>query len=196
MVGKIFITRSGYDPQLGRHVKDPYLGDTPTLGACRPDLRRKLSPGDHIFVISGKIPEAHQFVMAGFEIQEKVSALEAYRRFPELRLRRFDDEQLTGNIIVDSKGRQHPLDDHAGFDRRIENYVVGKNLLSLTTDEEIAFGRDQTLDVLRDVLRKDGRTPIEVVGRWGSTLTEGEIVELRAWFLQIKGTSSFYEGSR
>ena len=25
MVGKIFITRSGYDPQLGKHVKDPYL---------------------------------------------------------------------------------------------------------------------------------------------------------------------------
>ena len=24
MVGKIFITRSGYDPQLGRHIKDPY----------------------------------------------------------------------------------------------------------------------------------------------------------------------------
>jgi hypothetical protein len=36
MVGKIFITRSGYDPQLGKHVKDPYLGPCPTLGACRP----------------------------------------------------------------------------------------------------------------------------------------------------------------
>jgi hypothetical protein len=28
MIGKIFITRSGYDPQLGKHVKDPYLGAT------------------------------------------------------------------------------------------------------------------------------------------------------------------------
>jgi hypothetical protein len=26
MIGKIFITSSGYDPQLGKHVKDPYLG--------------------------------------------------------------------------------------------------------------------------------------------------------------------------
>ena len=36
MVGKIFITRTGYDPQLGKHVKDRYLGPRPTLGACRP----------------------------------------------------------------------------------------------------------------------------------------------------------------
>lgn len=42
MIGKIFITRSGYDPQLGKHVKDPYLGDCPTLGACRPDIRKQL----------------------------------------------------------------------------------------------------------------------------------------------------------
>jgi hypothetical protein len=54
MIGKIFITRSGYDPQLGKHVKDPYLGANPTLGACRPDVRRQLNEGDHIFVISGK----------------------------------------------------------------------------------------------------------------------------------------------
>lgn len=42
MVGKIFITRTGYDPQLGKHVKDPYLGPCPTLGACRPDVRKQL----------------------------------------------------------------------------------------------------------------------------------------------------------
>ncbi len=48
MVGKIFITRSGYDPQLGKHAKDPYLGPNPTLGACRPDVRKQLTRGDHI----------------------------------------------------------------------------------------------------------------------------------------------------
>ena len=68
MVGKIFITRSGYDPQLGKHVKDPYLGPNPTLGACRPDVRKQLQQGDHIFVVSGKIPVAPQYVMGGFEI--------------------------------------------------------------------------------------------------------------------------------
>ena len=38
MIGKIFITSSGYDPQLGKHVKDPYLGPNASLGACRPDI--------------------------------------------------------------------------------------------------------------------------------------------------------------
>ncbi len=77
MVGKIFITRSGYDPQLGKHVKDPYLGDCPAMGACRPDIRKELQDGDHLFVISGKVPGAPQFVMGGFEIERKTTALEA-----------------------------------------------------------------------------------------------------------------------
>jgi hypothetical protein len=75
MVGKIFITRQGYDPQLGKHVKDPYLGPNPTLGACRPDVRKQLTKGDHIFVISGKVPGAPQYVMAGFEIAAKIDGL-------------------------------------------------------------------------------------------------------------------------
>jgi hypothetical protein len=74
MVGKIFITRSGYDSQLlGKHVKDPYLGPRPTLGACRPDIRKHLSKGDHIFVISGKVADVGQFVMGGFEIESKIN---------------------------------------------------------------------------------------------------------------------------
>jgi len=63
MIGKIFITRNGYDPQLGKHVKDPYLGPCPTLGACRPDIRSQLEERDHIFVISGKVPEANQLFL-------------------------------------------------------------------------------------------------------------------------------------
>ena len=94
MVGKIFITRSGYDPQLGKHVKDPYLGPNPTLGACRPDVRKQLQQGDHIFVISGKIPVAPQYVMGGFEIAAKIDPLTAYQQFPEQRLHRLPDGQL------------------------------------------------------------------------------------------------------
>lgn len=48
MAGKIVITRTGYDPELGKHVKDPYLGPNPSLGACRPDVREKLQEGDHL----------------------------------------------------------------------------------------------------------------------------------------------------
>ena len=186
MIGKIFITRSGYDPELGKHVKDPYLGPNPTLGACRPDIRNQLKKGDHIFVISGKIPDFNQFVMGGFEIEQKIPAIEAYRLYPDLRLRRLQDGQLTGNIIVTADGRQHELDDHNSFDRRIKNYVVGTNPLLLTTPGEIAEGRKQTLEALRDILHKKGKSPFEVVGRFGTPLTDEQIIQLRAWLEAVK----------
>jgi hypothetical protein len=186
MVGKIFITRSGYDPQLGKHVKDPYLGPCPTLGACRPDIRKQLSRGDHIFVISGRVPLANQYLMGGFEIASKIDALTAYQQFPEQRLQMRTDGQLEGNIIVDADGRQHELDDHDSFDNRIKNYVVGTNLLALTTEQEIERGRNETLEALCDTLHKRGDSPIEVVGRWGSKLDEKQILDLRAWLASLK----------
>jgi hypothetical protein len=188
MVGKIFITRSGYDPQLGKHVKDPYLGPQPTLGACRPDVRKQLVQGDHIFVISGKVPTAPQYVMGGFEIAAKIDALTAYRQFPEHRLHLLPDGQLTGNIIVGADGKQHQLDDHNSFNQRIKNYVVGTKLLALTTPPEIAKGRDETLEALCEILRKRGKSPVEVVGRWGTKLTEKQVLELRAWLASLKAS--------
>ena len=77
MIGKIFITSSGYDPVLGQHVKDPFLGPNPSLGACRPDIRRQVRIGDHIFVVSGKVSNAKQFVMCGFEVVRKMNARDA-----------------------------------------------------------------------------------------------------------------------
>ena len=186
MVGKIFITRTGYDPQLGKHVKDPYLGPRPTLGACRPDVRRQLAKGDHIFVISGKVPGFDQFVMGGFEIESKIDASDAYRLFPEQRLRKLADGQLTGNIIVDANGKQHTLDDHNAFDKRVKNYIVGTDLVSLVTPEEIADGRTHTLDALRDILHRGGDSAVDVVGRWGTQLTEKQILQLREWLASIK----------
>ena len=195
MVGKIFITRSGYDPQLGKHVKDPYLGPNPTLGACRPDIRKALSLGDHIFVISGKVPFANQYVMGGFEIAEKMDALTAYQQFPEQRLQIRMDGQLTGNIIIGPDGRQHELDDHnsdnhKAFDKRLKNYVIGTNLLALTTDQEIDRGRDETLEVLRDILHKDGNSPYAVVGHYGTKLNEHQVLDLRVWLERLRGNNN------
>ena len=186
MVGKIFITRSGYDPQIGKHVKDPYLGPEPTLGACRPDIRRRLSKGDHIFVISGRVQEAPQFVMAGFEVDAKIDAVEAYRLFPQHRLRRLPDGQLTGNIIVNVAGERHELDDHKSFDSRIKNYILGTNLIALETPEEIAMGRAQTLEALSEILKRTGRSPFELVGRWGTQLDQKQVFDLRAWLEFLK----------
>jgi hypothetical protein len=188
MVGKIFITRSGYDPQVGKHIKDPYLGPCPTLGACRPDIRKKLQSGDHIFVISGRVPGFNQFVVGGFEIDSKIDASQAYKLFPEQRLRLREDGQLTGNIIVDANGTQHQLDSHDSFDRRIRNYVIGRSLISLVTPDEIADGRKQTLDALCEILQRKGETPVQVVTRFGKDLTERQVIQLREWLATIKGT--------
>ncbi|MDC3952752.1 hypothetical protein [Polyangium jinanense] len=188
MIGKIFITSSGYDPELGKHVKDPYLGDSPSLGACRPDIRKKVFPGDHIFTISGKVRGIPQFVMGGFEVAAKVHANDAYRAFPEQRLRRLDDGQLTGNVVVNAEGHKHPLDTHKhnGFDQRLENYLIGKNPIALVTPQEIARGRSETLEVLCEVLKKQGMSPKQVVGRFGTTLNEEQVLALRAWLQSIK----------
>ena len=190
MVGKIFITRSGYDPQLGKHVKDPFLGDPPTLGACRPDIRRQLKPGDHIFVISGKLSDANQFVMIGFEIATKMDATEAYRLFPQHRLRIREDGQPDGNIIVNGDGKQHELDDHTSFDKRIKHYVVGMNSIFPSTPDEISRCRAQTLDALQDILHKKGNSPVAVVGRWGAPLNEKQILQFREWLVSLKSATN------
>ena len=187
MIGKIFITSSGYDPQLGKHIKDPYLGPNASLGACRPDIRRLVKEGDHIFVISGKLPNVRQFVMGGFEVVTKIDAQEAYRMFPDQRLRLRDDGQLTGNVIVDSNGVQHQLDNHdpGTFAKRVSNYIVGTNSIALVKPKEIALGREQTLDALREILKKNGGSPWEIVGHYGSQLTEEQVNQLREWLLSL-----------
>jgi hypothetical protein len=186
MLGKIHITRQGYDPQLGRHIKDPYLGPNPSMGACRPDIRKRLQLGDHIFTVSGKIRDAPQFVMVGFEIAQKISANDAFHQFPERRLHRLADGQLDGNIIVNSRGKQHRLDDHPNFDRRIQNYVIGANAICISSDIEIARGRSQTIEALQEILKSRESTPIRLLTRFGRTLTERQVEALRAWMLSLK----------
>ena len=186
MIGRIFITRSGYDPQLGKSVQDPYLGETPSMGACRPDIRRALSPEDQLFVISGKVQGAPQFVIGGFEVLEKIDAQTAYERFPEQRLRRCEDGQLEGNVIVDAEGRQHELDDHENFELRLSNYLVGTNPIVLTNEEEISRGRNETLEFLCDLLKKTGDSPFSLLGRGGTKLNEWQVERLREWLEGLK----------
>jgi hypothetical protein len=184
MKSYMHITETGYDPERGKPIKDPYLGDQPSLGACMPNSRRLVVPGDHIFTMSGKIPGVQQLVVGGFEVAEKISALTAWRKFPEQRLRVVDG-QVTGNVIVNSRGRQHPLDHHDNFASRIKNYIVGRDAVALTTHREIERGRAETLYMLRQLLRKNGDSPIQVMGRW-CKLDERQTRELIDWLLEIK----------
>lgn len=190
MFGKIIITRSGYDPERGKHIKDPYLGDSPSIGACRPDVRKRIQIGGHLFVISGKVQEVPQVVVGGFEVAEKISAMEAFHRFPEQRLRTRTDGQLDGNVIVNSRGKQHRLDDHRNFGERVDNYIVGTNPVVLETPDEIQLGREQTVQALQEILKKKGARPIDIVGRWGRDLTEEEAEKLRNWLIAIKKSAA------
>lgn len=187
MIGKIFITSTGYDPELGKAVSDPYLGDPPTLGACRPDIREKLQIDDHIFVISGKVQGHSQFIMAAFQVDEKIHASEAFRRFPEMRLKRNADGEITGNIIVDSDGNQHELDHHKKktFTNRVGNFIVGKNLIAPTSQATLDRVRVETLEVLQDTLGKRADRPIELVTRYGAHLDEEQVLELRSWIERV-----------
>lgn len=187
MIGKIFVTGSGCDPVVGDHVKDPYLGSNPSLGGCRPDIRKQVQKGDHIFVVSGKVPGFAQVVLGGFEVAEKIKAIEAYDRFPEQRLRLLPDGQVTGNVIVNGINEQHELDHHdiGTFDQRTENYVVGTNPIALLTLEEITEGREWTLEILRDVFDLKGNSIREIMGRHRN-LTEKQVLKLRAHLNAVK----------
>ena len=190
--GYAFIGSTGYDPEKGKSINDPYFGTPPSLGACMPNIRRLVIPGDHIFFITGKVPNAQQYIVGGFEVAAKMHATVAYDLFPEQRLRLSDGGQRIGNVIVDASGNQHHLDvdihDPSSFGRRAENYVVGRNPIALTTSEEIARGREETLYVLRRILRKSGDSPFKMFGRW-CKLDAYQIRELRDWLRSLKSTS-------
>jgi hypothetical protein len=190
MIGKIFVTGSGCDPVRGKHIKDPYLGPQPSLGACRPDIRRQLKKCDHIFVVSGKVRGFSQVVLGGFEVAEKISVIDAYERFPEQRLRLLPNGEVTGNVIASADGRQHALDHHAKgtFNRRIENYLVGTNPISLLTPEEIEEGRLLTLEILQEVFEKKGNSVREIMGR-NRNMTETQVYKLRILLDEVKASA-------
>jgi hypothetical protein len=88
---------------------------------------------------------------------------------------------------VNAKGAQHRLDNHdpETFAKRAPNYVLGTNGITLVRPEEIALGREQTLDALREILKKNGGSPWEIVGHYGSQLTEEQVHQLREWLLSL-----------
>ena len=183
--GFMFIASSGYDPEKGKPIKDPTLENTPTFGACMPNIRKQAQPGDSIFVISGKIPDNPQYIIGVLDVAEKIHATEAYKRFPEHHLFKRTDHQLTGNIIVNAQGEQHFLDNHNNFDKRLENYIVGENPIVLSDSSEIEKGREGTLEMLKTLFNKDGKMPRDIIGRMRK-LDEEQVKKLKAWLLSLK----------
>jgi hypothetical protein len=185
--GYIYITGTGADPGLHDNLNDPIFGDDPTLGACMPNIRRFVRKGDQIFVVSGSALGVQQYVVGTMEVGDKITALEAYERFPQYRLRRDANGRVVGNVIVNPDGTQHALDRHdqETFQNRVKDYIVGTNAISLESPAEVELGRKRSLAKLGDVFGKRANRAIDIFGRWGK-LNEDQIKELVAWLEGIK----------
>jgi hypothetical protein len=123
-------------------------------------------------------------------VAEKISALAAYKRFPENRLTKDANGNILGNIIVSGNGAQHPLDHHdpSTFSNRVKDFIVGDQAFALTTEREVELGRAQTLPKLSQVLGRRGNRVIDVAGRW-SKLDEGQVIDLVDWLKGIRSAA-------
>jgi Nucleotide modification associated domain 2 len=189
--GYIYVTGHGTDPAARQNLNDPLFTRVPTLGACMPNIRRLVFPGDFIFVVSGKVPQVQQYVVGGMRVEEKISMLAAYKRFPENRLHLDANGRVQGNVIVTSKGTQHPLDHHSAdtFAERVKNFIVGSDPVALESEREVELGRAQTLPKLSDVLGKRGNRVIDVMSRWAK-VDEAQVRDLLSWLQGIKAVAA------
>ena len=185
MKGYIYTMFAGADPGQGWKLNDPIFGKVPTLGACMPNIRRVVTPGDYIFIISGRVPSVRQYVVGGFEVAEKIDALAAFDRFPHLRQQKREDGTLEGNIIITAEGKQSPHDYHSNFEKRIENYVVGRNPVVLERPDEVKRARAESVDLLQEVFSKKSERVGELVGRWRK-LDPTQITRVLDWMESIR----------
>lgn len=187
--GYIYTMFKGADPAEGFELTDPIFGKVPTMGACRPDIRRVVEAGDQIFVVSGRRGRAQQYVVGGFAVGRKVTQLAAYAQFPENRQRRDDDGTMHGNVIVLEDGSQNPIDYHSNFANRVDNYIIGQDPIVLETPDEVRRARKETLATLRQIFNRDGDTIFKVIGR-GRRLSGEQVEQMRRWLSDIKKTAS------
>jgi hypothetical protein len=180
MKGYIYTMYAGADPGHGWTMNDPIFTPTPTLGACMPNIRRAVSEGDYIFAISGRVNGERQFVVGGFRVAEKIDALAALGRFPQYRLAKRADGNVDGNIIITAQGTHHPLDHHANFERRVENYIVGTDPVYLSTDAQYRRGREETVPILSKIFARDGQKVSEIIGRY-RRMEKNQVEQLLTW---------------
>jgi hypothetical protein len=187
MPSYVYIASSGTDPGAGSPLDDPLFGPVPTLGACVPNLRRLVTKGDWLFVVSGRRSNLAQYLIGGLQVEEKITALAAYQRFPQYRMQRDAHGDITGNIPVDASGVKHPLDTHPleGFDRRVNDYLVGGRSVELQTKREIEVGRERTLKFLSEMRQRPANRAFDTIGR-ASRLNDEEVQKVLKWFEEVK----------
>ncbi|MDQ2771323.1 MAG: hypothetical protein M3Y54_12580 [Bacteroidota bacterium] len=188
MKGYIYSMYKGADPGVGFTLTDPIFTGTPSLGACMPNIRRLVEKGDFIFAISGKVKNVQQYVVGGFEVDRKIDALTALSEVPENALRKEGDGSYRGNIIIDKEGNRHPDDYHTNYEKRLDNYIIGKNGLYIDSSNQIEMAREQTLPTLNELKGKEALSVFECIGRW-SKLDSHEVRKLIKWMEELKKAS-------
>lgn len=185
----IYTLHGNADPGHGWILNDPIFdGPSPSLGACVPNIRRSVQVGDWVFAISGRVRGERQFIIGGFRVAEKIDHLAAYNRYPEYRLSRTPEGQVTGNIIVAKNGSQHPLDNHENFERRVQDYLIGDQCIFLSGSSQYDLSRSETLGTLSQVIRKQGNRVFDLIGRH-KKLTGSQAADLRHWLDSVKERS-------
>ncbi len=175
----------GADPGAGWKMTDPIFGKTPTLGACVPNIRRAVTSDDYIFSISGRVKDVKQYIVGGFQVAEKINMLSAIERFPENKMKILEDGSIKGNIIIDEKGNHLEFDYHTNHEKRVENYIIGKNPIVVKGESEIEIAREETIDILNKIFDRKGQKVSEIIGRWRK-LDEDKIVQLLDWMNKLK----------
>ena len=186
MKGYIYTMYKGADPANGWKMNDPIFKGIPTMGACRPDIRRSLEMGDYVFAISGRVINVKQHVVGSFEVAQKIDALSAYKRFPENRLQQSEEGIISGNIIVDENGLQIPFDKHTNYKKRLENYIVGVNPLFFEKEAEMKKAKDESIQVLNSIFGKEEDSIFKIIGRFGKKLDQAQVNGLLEWMNKIK----------
>ncbi|WP_420578350.1 hypothetical protein [Ekhidna sp.] len=186
MKGYIYTMYQGADPGNGFTLTDPiYDKEVVTMGACMPNIRRFVDKNDYIFNISGRVTSLKQYVVGGFQVDKKIDALTALNDYPQNQLKKKDDGTFRGNIIIDSEGNHLDYDYHSNYEKRLDNYILGKDPIFINEEDEIKRAREETLDILKDIFQKDGDSVFGVIGRFRK-MNEKQIDQLINWMDKIK----------
>ncbi|SEO14105.1 hypothetical protein [Mucilaginibacter sp. OK283] len=185
MKGYIYTMFKGADPSAGWEMTDPIYNKTPTMGACRPDIRNRVERGDYIFSISGRVIDVKPHIVGAFSVDDKINALAAFQRFPENRMQLDENGIYHGNVIVDANGKPLEFDYHKNQERRIENYIIGKDSIYFEEAEQIKKAKDETVSVLNDIFGKNEDKVHKIIGRCRK-LDSSQVNDLLSWMNRIK----------
>jgi len=195
MEGRIYICgafnsleKSKCRHEVGQLDNDPHFWESPpTWGICRPDYQNTILVGDYAFYVLPKSAPYPQMIFAYLKVKEKTTHEEAYKR-PELKSKRMSDKNPNGNIIVDANGDYNVHDKNMHRDRfkKIKkNYIIGDEKDSeLLTENKISTLEPEFMNILKEVFKKDGEKPYDIISKAGRRMNEKQVHKLLNWLKQ------------